>query len=523
MARRSIGEFYHLNGGMDDKSDPLEIPPHMFRDLTNFTVQRNSLHKRQGYSKNYDSAVNGGEEVQRIIQHEKVSDQTLLDVIVAGGNIYSGSSQTDVTGDINIVNNKDVKPSLASWDGQLVGTDGTNPPFLFTDPSSDTGVVLSTRNGAPSKAEIVIPYKEHMVFLNLTDPDTKVRPYGICWSNPFDPSRYGADAHQDINRNQAIKAAVVHNSWLLVFQERSTHLMLLEASANTPDMPFRFDQIDNNVGCPGKDLCVNTEKGTFFIGAPNKGIYYIEPGQPRPPRYIGKPLETFFSEVNWSRIQYGWAEEIPEKNLVVFGVPHGSNQQNNNKIVVLNYDQWSLDADQDPHPAYSIWQGSMSKPLSFNAATRAVDSNGRYRIHVGDYSGFVHTLDNTDADDGESIQALLETPYYPFGSRGNEALFSGMAIDVKLEAEKLVTVTYRAHRSKTTASSSHTGGTTGAVFGTATFGGSVFGGNVFGTIPAKLRGRGRFLDLRLRTQDNTSPFELHGVSFYGDHVGAWAA
>lgn len=521
MARQVLGEFYHLNGGMDDKSDPIEIPEWMFRDLENFIVQRNSIHTRNGYKKEFSAALNSGEEIQRVYQHSKISDQTLLDIYIAGGKIYSGTPGTsfaDITNSLSIVNNRDVKPVLITWDGKLLGTDNLNLPFIFTDPSSTSnGIVLNTSQGAPQKAATGVAYKEHIIWFNLTDHAGNVRPFSCVFSEPFDPESYGTDNHLDFGRDQAVKAALVHGDWLLVFQERATSMMWLESGS--VDMPFRTVTLDNNVGCPTQDLAVNTEKGTFFIGAPNKGIYWIENGQPREPKYISKPLETFFSGVNWGRIKYGWAQELPEKNLVLFGVPHGTGQVQNNKIVALNYDQWTLDADEDPHPSYSILKGTANKPLSFNTAAKVVDANNRHRMLVGDYAGFGHKFDEGPTDDGEGITSSLDSSFYDFGTKGMEKLFLGLSIDGKMDSEKTLTVVYRTYRSATSVSQSITGGVSGSVFGTAVFGSSVFGGNPFGSIPASIKGRGRFLDYTIRT---TESFELHGVTVYGDRLGPFA-
>ena len=521
MARQVLGEFYHLNGGMDDKSDPIEIPEWMFRDLVNFIVQRNSIHTRGGYTKEFDTALASGEEVQRVFQHEKVSNQTLLDIYIAGGLIYSGTSGTsftDITNGLSIVNSRDVKPVLITWDGKLLGTDNLNLPFLFTDPSNiANGVVLDNDLGAPQKAATGVAYKEHIIWFNLTDHVGNIRPYSCVFSEPFDPENYGTDNHLDFNRDQAVRATVVHGDWIIVFQERSTSIMWL--ASGSVDMPFQTLILDNNVGCPAQDLSVNTEKGTFFIGAPNKGIYWIENGQPREPKYISKPLETFFSEVNWNRIKYGWAQELPEKNLVLFGVPHGIGQIQNNKIIALNYDQWTLDADEDPHPSYSVLEGTATNPLSFNTAAKVVDSNSRHRVLVGDYTGFGYKFDEGATDDGEGITASLASPFYDFGTKGNEKLFLGLSIDGKLDDEKTVTVVYRTYRSGASVSQSVTGGAAGSVFGVATFGSSAFGGNPFGSIPASIKGRGRFLDFTLRTSES---FELHGVTVYGDRLGPFA-
>jgi len=517
--RSPLAKLYKLNGGQDDKSDPIEIPPWMFRSLLNFTVQRNSLHTRRGYVKEFQTALNGGATVQRVFQHEVVSNQTFLDTYIVGGSLYAGASQLDITNGITIASGADVRPVLATWDGKLIGTDGTNLPFIVSDPSSATSAaVLETIRGIPSKAEMVVPYKEHIIYANITDRDGNVRPYGLLWSNPFDPQNAGADQAQDLNRSQAIRAAVVHNDHLILFQERSTHTMFLEARERS--MPFLFQQIEGNVGCPAFDLAINTEKGTFFIGQPNKGIYHIEPGQPGPPRYISKPLETFFAGVNWSRIRYGWVGEIPEKNLVVFGLPHGTNQTNNNKVICLNYDQWTVDADDDPHPAYSIWQGTATKPLSFASGYTITDADGRSRLITGGYDGFVYLMDEGALDDSEGISAELQTPFYDLGG-GREVILLGLAIDGKLEGgDKTVTINYRTYRSKTSVTGSYTGGVAGSTFGVAVFGASTFGGNIFGTIPAQLKGRGRFFDMTLRTTDD---FELDGITIYGDILsGAFA-
>ena len=100
-----------------------------------------------------------------------------------------------------------------------------------------------------------------------------------------------------------------------------------------------------------------------------------------------------------------------------------------------------------------------------------------------------------------------------------EKLFLGLSIDGKMDSEKTLTVVYRTYRSATSVSQSITGGVSGSVFGTAVFGSSVFGGNPFGSIPASIKGRGRFLDYTIRT---TESFELHGVTVYGDRLGPFA-
>lgn len=522
MARRPIGEFYQLDGGMDDKADPIEIPPNTFRSLVNFTVQRNSVHTRNGYITEFNTALNGGATVQRAFQHRVISDQTVLDTYIVGGKLYAGASQTDITNGITIASGGDTRPVLATWEGNLIGTDGTNQIFRSTDPSSAAATaVMSTADGIPATAAMVVPYKDHIVFLDCADEQGARKPYRAVWTDPFDVRKVDTDSFKHFDRDQALTAAVNHNDFLLVFMEKSTHAMYLEA--RDANMPFVFPQVAGNVGCPAFDCAINTEKGTFFIGQPNKGIYWVPPTSgaqvPGPPRYISKPLETFFSGINWSRVKYSCVGEVPEKNLVVFGVPYGSGQINNNRFIVLNYDQWSKDADGDPHPAYSIWRGTSQNPFEFASAYTIEDSDGRSRLICGGYDGFVYLMDEGSNDAGEDITSTWEGPYWRFGSRGREALFLGLAVDGKLTTQKLLTVTYRAYRGNAAVQKTVSGGLTGYTFGNSHFGSAQFGGNPFGTIPAQLVGRGRFLQVNGSISD---PFELHGMTVFGDYLNAWA-
>jgi hypothetical protein len=213
---------------------------------------------------------------------------------------------------------------------------------------------------------------------------------------------------------------------------------------------------------------------------------------------------------------------MPEKNGVLFAVPFGASQQNNNRGIFINYEEWTR-AGRDTSPAHSVFTGVSAQLFQFNSLATGIFS-GRDRLIGGAYDGFVSTLDETTTDYSEGISATLTTPFYSAGGRSVEKLWYELALDIDLELQKSVSVRVRLFNIPTTDTQNYTEGTTGA----AVLGTSFILGNMalsqadFGRIKGRMRGKSRYVELAITAGTSVTSFALHGIILYFRVLGKWS-
>lgn len=522
MRRLPSVEYFNLYGGRDDTADAIELDSRKFQEIENFYVDRDSLRKRNGYDKRFTTALESGSPIQRIHQYVDNSDNRRL-IYAINGKLFSDndSARTNITGTLALSSSKDALFTLLNYDGTLYGTDGVNPVFKSASIDAVAAILVGKEGSAlPTVARVMGSFQEHLFLADIDDVDTLRKPYRLVWNNPPDDTDWPFDRVNDLNRTQRITAMQQHGEYLLIFQDRSLWYASLNLNSAGGGDQFNFRQLDPRVGCVGQQSVVTTEKGTFFLD--RKGMYFIPAGQIGPPTYVGKSMEVLWSGLNFSRLHLAVAAEMPEKNGVLFAVPFGASQQNNNRGIFINYEEWTR-AGRDTSPAHSVFTGVSAQLFQFNSLATGIFS-GRDRLIGGAYDGFVSTLDETTTDYSEGISATLTTPFYSAGGRSVEKLWYELALDIDLELQKSVSVRVRLFNIPTTDTQNYTEGTTGA----AVLGTSFILGNMalsqadFGRIKGRMRGKSRYVELAITAGTSVTSFALHGIILYFRVLGKWS-
>ena len=517
MRRVAAKEYFNLMGGRDDKSDAIEMPPTKFQEIINMFVERDSLIKRGGYSKRNAAALAGGNAFQAIHEFEDNTQSSAL-IYAVNGNLFrddlDGSAPTDITGGLSLAGGQDAQYQFITYDGEVIGTDQTNPLFFIESLTSNAASIPVGGEAMPTKCGALGLYYQYILAGDVTEAEDGVRyPYRVRWHNPPFITDWPHDRFVDLNRNQKIVGFRMHGEYMIIFQERMMWSVQLSSQATSTVLQTEFDfkPLHPQIGALSDKAIVSTEKGLFWLD--RKGVYYLPAGRLQDPIYVGKPNETFWSQLNASRLGYVCGAELKEQNGVVFGVPYGSAQTTNNRGIFLNYEEWSR-VGRQAHPAYTIFEGTDDQIFAFNVLARAQVS-GRDRLIGGGYDGFAYTLQDTTQDDGEGIQAEIRTPFYAPQGRARESVWYQLALDIDLFGSKTVTVEYTLYNDQTPRTVTTSAGNEGALLGnTFILGQSKLSRDDLGRLMLDLDGRSRYIELRFTIGADQLNFALHGILLY---------
>ena len=509
---------YRLSDGMDDKADFISLSNGMFALLENLMVQRSSVEKRNGYTKHYTTALNGGTAVQRVFQHTDNS-QTNTYIYMIGGKLYKddGTTQTDLTNGLSFATGQDVHSQFLTFDGQLYGTDQTGRVFNSRDLGT-TSAALMRDADLPSKVGAIGSYKGYILFGNITDVDGQPYPYRIkpLVLGPADVRQSALTGIMDMKRGQTIQGFREHAQTLLIFQNKSITQAILSGGGGFVTTAFNYDPLSDTIGSVGDPSIVTTDRGTFFIAL--GGLYHIPPGPPTPPRYIGKPIETFWSECNQSRLQYACGVDMPERNGVLFCVPWGSTQTNNNRGIFINTEEWHVDPEipSETYPAFSIIKGNDDMPFAFNSLAK-VTISGRERVLGGGYDGLVYLLDDGTQDVDQGIGWRFKTGADDAGNRSRNKIWDDVVLDVDVSTMTIVSGNAILSNGRVAPGLSGRGGSSGSTLDLNFIldSSAILSADTLAEIIIPLRGESRYIQLDLSGSEDRNAFAMHGRRLRG--------
>jgi len=269
------------------------------------------------------------------------------------------------------------------------------------------------------------------------------------------------------------------------------------------------------VGLASERGYANCQEGTFHID--RDGFYWMPPGPPRKPVYVGTPVEDFWDQVNKSKLNLVCATEMPELNGVIFSVPFGAGQATNNRLIYLNYTSWSRFSDESDsqHPAFAIWGGYTTDVYTFNALETIVDTNDRFRVLGGGYDGRVYLLGETETDEyaGQqyNIRARFRTPI--IGDPTRELHWDNLILDADLDDVKVLSITQRNYDRPTAVVNDVTSGTSGSVLDEFLLDTDSLLDDSSGPIRLDLYGQSRYTELTFEVLDGV-PFAAHKLTIH---------
>lgn len=523
----------NLGAGMLDRGDTIEIPDIYMAGLWNFYPDQTSFYTRNGYANRYDGIAvpwSANDPVQ-FIHFWEDNSQTKRIILAIGGKLYrddmDGEPPTDITGGLTLSSSQDARYSMFTWDGKVYGTDGINPLFYIASGSANAVRLNTLKSDVPQRAGAGATHRNHIWWGDYTDiapQKNAVRPYGTIHSEIGDPTFYNAEggARNDFNRGQKVSRLVEYNNSLYILQNRSIHTARFSPSLGYAQAQtnFFYDQLESDVGLSGAYAIVTTPRGLFFLG--ERGIYWSPPSvEPQKVKYVGKPVEEFWRNINKARLPYAVGGEIREKNLCIFAVPYGSGRQTNNACIVFNYDSWfQFSNEQDAfHPAFCIWDGEGGgNAMLFNAMGKIIDTDGRHRLLAGSYSGKVWELDEGEQDDGKDFRPRFEFPL--IGNPHRETHWHSFILDCDLPKTHLLSAAQTNYDRPLTYYKNITAGSAGAKLDEFVLDVDVLGGDTLGPIRGDLFGESRYTRLRFELLSG-APMAVHALTIFGEPGEAW--
>lgn len=524
MANLPAIVLQNWTAGYVDAGSGLGTPQNGLQLLENCYVNRKSIYSRKGAEQLLSNAVWGENPIQELHLYED-NDLNRYLIIAVNGGLYrydfDAGTPTAITGSLTLSTSAEAVFQFVNYNGKCYGTDGVNPPFVIEDATSNAVLLSASSDSAPTRASAVAIFKEQMFWGNYTDVfDSVSKKYGVIHSDIGDPTLYDASqgARNNLNRNRHVRALADHDDDVLLIYQNKGIWSVRFAPANALGQArtnFAYDRVSYRVGLASERGYSNSQEGTFHVDV--DGFYWMPPGPPQKPVYVGTPVEDFWDQVNKAKLNIVTATEMPELNGVVFSVPFGTDQATNNRLVYLNYTSWSqFSAEQDSrHPAFAIWGGYTTDVFSFNALETVIDTDSRYRVLAGDYKGFVYTLGETELDtfnaNQYNIRARFRTPIV--GDPGRELHWDNLILDADLDDVKVLSVTQRNYDRPTAAVNQVTSGTSGAVLDEFVLDTDSLLDDSSGPIRLDMYGQSRYTELTFEVLEGV-PFAAHKLTIH---------
>jgi len=513
--------------GMYDKPS-LELPDTYCQNIENMVVDGDQLTSRGGKTKLpfHDGGFTFPGEMQGIHQFWDNNGTSYL-IMVSEGRVWryswDGADPTEITGSVTLSNSTDARYVFRNYDGGCYFTDGINPMVYIADGSSNCALFSSLGPNVPSRASALEIFENSFVWGNFTDFDTDStdRRYGTIVSQIAKPAEYRADqgARNDHNRAMAVQSLAKMRGVLLILMERAIRYATLDPAPSQlgyARTSLYYDDLTEEFETRGLVAPLGVQasrRGTFIIDRP--GLHQIPRGKPPgEPQYISLPIETFWDTIYQARIQQTVAAAIPERNGILFCVPYGDAQTQNNRGIFFNIESWTDRGGdiEDIHPAFSIFSGTGDEPFSFNCLANIIDDHtdtdkqGRPRCLGGDYDGYVYYIDEGTDDDGTDITCKWTSPR--FGDSNREFRWDELLLETSSESIKTLTAA-QVQYGKTDNSQSQTVGSTSPVLGQFLLGTHFLGGQLIGTWRGKLSGPSRYTHIEWTVDPSSLPITIH--------------
>ena len=515
----------------------VNLPLSYCQDIENFVVDRGTLKTRGGTTLFMNFQYPG--EIQAFRQFRDL-DGTRYLIVVSEGRTYrhampddpDTTDPTELTNSITLSDSTDARYVLRSWNGGVYVSDGINPLTRIADGSSLAALYSANNTGnVPTQAAAMEIFENSLALGDFTDfdDDATARAYGTIISQIGIQDNFPEDAGARNNHNQMahgrIQALLEESSGdLLIFLEDAVRYAFFQ-----PTQPglgraltdYDYRGLTTESGLEARLALADTPNGVYYLDG--RGLYRKPRGRGTEPVYVNSPIETFWSGVNDARLPYSCAARIPGLNGVLFCVPHGTNQTQNNCGIFVNYNSWSDPTPEieDEHPAFSIFKGDDQEPFGFNCLGTIVDTDGRRRCLGGGYDGRLWYIDEGTKDRGQAINYSFTTPR--FGRAGDEFTWDNLIVDATASAAKSMAALIRYYGGTdpdTQKTIAPEGGTTGGELGSFMLGTSFLAGDELVALRAEnLGGPSRYMDVKCTLTAGDNPISIHQVTVQASYSG----
>jgi len=393
--------------------------------------------------------------------------------------------------------------------GEVLICDGANKPFFFkmtgtgglTDRTFFAGEITVSSTTAPL---VGVMHENHFVVGGA--PTAKNT---IFYSSNFDPDSFSGSGAGSIQLTDAVVGLASFRSDLVIFCKNSIFkLVNISDSDNIAVVP-----VTKNVGCLdgqsiqeiGGDLLflspdgVRTVAGTARIG--DVELSSVSRQIQKITSVIANSIDSFIisSGVLRSKSQYRLfytntsQSSALSKGIIGTLTPNG-------------------------------FEWSETKGIQANGFASGLDKDGVEQLYHGDNAGFVYNHDTGNvfnpAGSASNVEAIYYTPDLDFGDIGTRKTIKYVKVSISPEGtiQPELDVKYDFESAETPQPPTYTLTTIPlpATFGNATFGTSEFGAAENPLVRQAVEGTGNTCALRLKSDDQRSPYSING--FYIDYM-----
>lgn len=292
-------------------------------------------------------------------------------IVACNGKVYYWNSGTSAFVQIHSGLNASANLMFESCANYMVGFNGINTPFKWD------GTTLSTLANAPAGGKCPVLHKEKLFIQHAAHPSQ------LWWSDEIYPENWPAVNYWSFNEGDgdSITCHIPFLGELIVFKRRSIHAL---RGSSMDD--FRWDVLDNRIGCVGPRAAAVNGNYMYFVG--DDGIYVFNGLKAE--NISKRKIMRFWKRINKAYIHKAVVEVWDE--LVWVALPEGDSTVNN-LIIIMDpggYKFW-------------VWRG-------INAACLTIFNDGSNEyFYAGDSTstGFIRQQDTGSDDDGVPIEAYF--------------------------------------------------------------------------------------------------------------------
>jgi len=519
MKRRSHLRLPHESRGFlgennaDGVTDPI-FQAGALREMRNYhMVGRGRLQKRQGWTPYVTATPNSANPIQSLMHFQFGNTNHLLAHCAGGIYQLDGTSWTARTGSLSLSASADRHMRTTTfYDGNhnyIIGTDNNGNPWYWNGSGNVSAMPTIT------VASDVATFKEHVFAINVPNGQTMVR-----YSDAGLVSTWPDEHYFHCTRDSHGVALANHSSEaLLALHRRSIHAIKFNYGASGALASFFTTQIvDGSTGCAARGSVVTSKGRTYF--ADDDGIYVV--GDPsRPARYISRPIEGFWANLNKSRISemVGFSRGEPWSEICWLVSTSTSSELN--AVIVFNPSMAALYGDEN---GWSIFE-SMAHKLKFQAATNYQDANKVNHTLMGTYDGKIvkafgssdNTTEYTDgyidaSTTGEPVQTSLITGFMDLGYEGVKGLRETW-LDLDLATSKTFALSVAGLEEELVTTSETTVSTTGALLGSFMLDEDYLVSAATAQEQFQTEGTSRYFQFTLSENDTGQPHTVTGIHF----------
>ena len=535
-----------FHGGMDDNSDAMGMSDLLMREIKNMYIDRKGLSKRFGYQNRNSETLENGAYVHHChqwIKQDSSYTDTLEFLYFLNGKIYrdNGTTRTDVTNSQTTINgettdaHKDREIQTTNYDGWTVITDQVNPPLVWpynvttpSDKSPDaSGVcvklssVIPTGTPFPTTANTVATAWNYLFLMGVTDIDGVFRGNRILFNRPGRIAVWESTGSIDLDeQTDQIMAAVEFENRIIIWMRRNIFALEYLGADGPGGSRFRAFLVERGVGTLSAHSIVKTPEGLFWLD--DRGAYAITPGTLKP-RFIGKPMSTFWSSVNLNYRRRINGCDVPDKNSVVWNLPYGDSQIANNRGLAVNYEEWHRDG-RYLYPAFSYFVGTVARPYEFSASLKYYTPEGT-ESNLAFRDGIVFDLDKGHYDETSTtgIEWSFKTPFYAPHGKGRVKVWYRAQIDAQLLVEQDMTFRARMFAGAFIDESDLVSALRGSQLGAFILGTDRMGSESYGNSEVSLTGESRSISLECIGDSTISQIKIHQIQLFYDPIGTHSA